>query len=107
MESQYMLYDEKEMYELCKRYNIEVISSDDKDYYKDSEFSMKDIMNEPYIHTVVEKCIISESMDIPIAMENDFFLDNNKKCTCQVIKDDFYDDLISVVDSDTTIKKAA
>lgn len=50
-----MLYNEKEMYELCKRYGIEVINSDNKDYYKDIEFSMKDIMNEPYVHTVVKK----------------------------------------------------
>lgn len=102
-----MLYNEKEMYELCKQYGIEVINSDDKDYYKDIEFSMKDIMNEPYIHTVVEKCIISETMEIPIAIEDDFFVDNNKTRTCQIIKDDFYDDLISIVDSSTTINKAA
>lgn len=102
-----MLYNEKKMYELCKRYDIEVISSGNKDYYKDIEFSIKDIMNEPYVHTVVEKCITSESMEIPIAMENDFFIDNNKARTCQVTKDDFYNDLISSIDSDTTIKKAA
>lgn len=102
-----MLYNEKEMYELCKRYGIEVINSDDKDYYKDIEFSMKDIMNEPYVHTVVEKCIISETMEIPITIEDDFFIDNNKNRTCQVIKDDSYGDLISIVDSSTTINKAA
>ena len=102
-----MLYNEKEMLELCKRYNIEVINSNDKDYYKDFEFSMKDIMNEPYTHIVVEKCVASESMKIPITMETDFFFDNNRDCNCQVIKDDSYNDLISTVNSDTVIMKAA
>lgn len=107
MESEYMLFDEKEMRELCKRYDIEIINSDDKDYYKDIEFSMKDIMDEPYIHTVVEKCVVSESMEIPIAMENDFYFDDKKDCTCQVIKEKYYDELVSVVDSNTVINKAA
>ena len=88
-----MLFNEKEMRELCKRYDIEIINSDDKDYYKDLEFSMKSIMNEPYVHTVVEKCIASESIEIPIAMENDFYFDNGKDCTCQVVKENYYDDL--------------
>lgn len=102
-----MLFNEKEMRELCKRYDIEIINSDDEDYYKDIEFSMNDIMNEPYIHTVVEKCIVSESMKIPIVVENDPFFDNNKDCICQVIKEDYYDHLISTVDSNTVINKAA
>lgn len=49
-----MLFNEKEMLELCKRYDIEVMNIDDKDYYKDTEFSMSDIMKEPYVHTAVE-----------------------------------------------------
>ncbi|UMY98851.1 hypothetical protein H8S51_011035 [Roseburia rectibacter] len=102
-----MLYNENETRELCKRYDIEIINSDDKDYYKDIEFSMNDIMNEPYIHTVVEKCIVSESMKIPIAMENDFFVDNKNDYYCRVAKEDYYDCLMSVVDSDTVINKAA
>ena len=81
-----MLFNEKEMRELCKRYNIEIINSDDKDYYKDIEFSMNDIMNEPYIYTVVEKCVVSESIEISIAKENDFYFNDKKDCTCQVVK---------------------
>lgn len=102
-----MLFNEKEMYELCKRYNIEIINSDDKDYYKDVEFSMSDIMCEPYIHTVVEKCIASETMEISITRENDFYFDDKKDCTCQVIRENHYDDLVSVVDSNSAINKAA
>ena len=55
MEGKYMLFNEKEMRELCKRYDIEIINGDDKDYYNDTEFSMNDIMDEPYIHPVIEK----------------------------------------------------
>lgn len=50
-----MLFNEKEMRELCKRYDIEISDGNDKDYYNDTEFSMNDIMNEPYIHPVIEK----------------------------------------------------
>lgn len=102
-----MLFNEKEMYELCKRYDIEIINSDDQDYYKDIEFSMSDIMNEPYIHTVVEKSFAFEPMKIPISMENDFFVDNKNNHVCQVVKEDYYDCLVSIVDSDTVINKAA
>lgn len=100
-----MLFNEKEMLELCKRYDIEVMNNDDKDYYKDTEFSMSDIMKEPYVHTAVEKCIVSQSIEIPIIIEDDF--DNEKDFTCQVIKEKYYDDLVSVVDSNTVIYKAA
>lgn len=102
-----MLFNEKEMYELCKRYGIEIINSDDKNYYKDIEFSMNDIMNEPYTHNIVKECVISESMEISIVKENDFYLNDKEDYTCQVVKENYYDNLISSVDSNTVINKAA
>lgn len=42
----------KEMRDLCKRYNIKIIDSNNDDYNKDIDFSMKDIMNEPYIDII-------------------------------------------------------
>ena len=101
-----MLFNEKEMRELCKRYDIEIINGDDKDYYNDTEFSMNDIMNEPYIHPVIEKCIVSESMKIVITPEDDFFINDKNDCNCQVVKEDYYDCLVSV-DSNSIINKAA
>lgn len=78
MEGKYMLFNEKEMLELCKRYDIEVMNNDDKDYYKDTEFSMSDIMKEPYVHTAVEKCIASQSIEIPIIIEEGKIIINTK-----------------------------
>lgn len=42
----------KEMRDLCKRYDIKIIDSNNDDYNKDIDFSMKDIMNEPYIDII-------------------------------------------------------
>jgi hypothetical protein len=45
----------KEMRDLCKRYNIKIIDSNNDDYNNDIDFSMKDIMNEPYIDIISKK----------------------------------------------------
>ena len=105
-----MLFNEKEMLELCERYGIDVIDRNNEEYYENIDFSMKDIMQEPYIHTIVEKCVFSTSISIDTTLiaENDLeFCNDNENNTCSIIREKHYDDLISVVGNNSVINKAA
>lgn len=104
-----LYFDEKEMFEICERYGIEIIDKNDSDYYTDEDFSMLDIMKEPYIHTVVEKNIFSKTMEIAVTFQDDlgFCGHDDISYTCSVSRDLDYNNVSSVIDKNTVMNKAA
>lgn len=104
-----MYFNENEMLEICKRYGIEVIDKNNPDYYQDENISMTDIMNEPYIHTILEKNIFSSTLEIAVAFEDDSGFCNNSDAsfTCSISRDVDYNNVSSVIDKDNGINKAA
>lgn len=104
-----MYFNENEMLEICKRYGIDVIDKNDPNYYTDEDFSMLDIMNEPYVHTISEKNIYSGTMEISIAFEDDLGFCNNSDAsyTCSISRDLDYNKFSSVIDRNNEINKAA
>lgn len=104
-----MYFNENEMMNICKRYGIEIMDKNDPDYYTDEDFSMLDIMKEPYIHTISEKNIFSGTMEITVTFEDDlgFCNHSDESYTCSVSKDFDYNNVCSVIDRNNGINKAA
>lgn len=103
-----MYLDMNEMLEICNRYGIDVIDKNHPEYYKDEDFSMADIMKEPYVHIINEESIFSGTLEISISIEDDYvYCDNDTDFTCSISKDLEYSNVFSIIDKDNEIKKAA
>lgn len=76
----------KEMRDLCKRYDIKIIDSNNDNYNKDIDFSMKDIMNEPYIE-IKEERIFKMKESVKMAETTSQILIRNKKDTEKLAKE--------------------
>lgn len=68
-----MLFDEKEMLDICKKYGIDVVEK--KGYplcngqEMDESFSVRDIMNDTYHASINKKTIYSEIMEVRISID--------------------------------------
>ena len=74
-----MLFNEKEMLNICKKYGIDVVEKEGYPLYDgdemDESFSMDDIMNDTYNITMSTKIIYSNTieLELPITFENSDF----------------------------------
>lgn len=101
-----MLFDEKEMIDLCEKYGIPVVENNGVPMFEDKdmpeEFLISEVMNEPYVsYDDIEISSKKYSLNIPIVgnlKKRDEILGTTSeiKC-CSIRKDKYYDDCTSTI----------
>lgn len=103
-----MLFNEKEMLKVCRKYGIDVVEKDGYPLYNgqeiDESFSICDIMNESCNASLTEKIIYSEVLEINVDIDfesNDYancFLDSlDKLCIIATEKNERYEGIGSLM----------
>lgn len=113
-----MIFNEKEMLEVCQKYGIGIIEKEGGPLYDgqemDDNFSMYDIMHDTYSIVIDEKTLYSQTLELkmPVIFEsndliNCFMNDADKPHFINVDKDDYYKSVKSSVTSSNDISFAA
>ena len=102
-----MLFDEKEMLELCKKYDIPVVENNGVPLFENEEmteeFLISEIMNEPYVSYNSNINISSKkySLNIPLISSSKSkteMIDNASELKyCSVRKDKYYNNCTSTI----------
>lgn len=113
-----MLFDEKEMLEICKKYDIEAIEKDGYPLYNDQEmdenFSISNILNNSSDIDTRKKNIYLKTIDLDISIS--FEEDNYTNCSLNELAESYFvkmnDDVCyraieSLITSDSNIIIAA
>ncbi|MBQ2802109.1 MAG: hypothetical protein IJF03_12085 [Lachnospiraceae bacterium] len=102
-----MLFDEKEMMELCEKYGIPVVENDGTVLFEEEmteDFLISEIMNEPYVSYDDNINISSKkySLNIPLIgglNSRNEMIDNTSEIKyCSVAKDKYYNNCTSTID---------
>lgn len=113
-----MIFNEKEMIEVCQKYGIDIIEKEGYPLYDGNEmnetFSMEDIMHDTYTISIDEKTIYSKTLELKVSVifeRNDlincYTNDADKPHFINLDNDEHYKNVRSSMTSNNNISLAA
>lgn len=108
-----MLFNEKEMLELCEKHGIEIV---EKEGYPlldgaemSSDFSISELLNESYSTVIEERTLYTNSMNMCIDCSWDVIknVNNSNIESCNIIKDNKYSLIVSTINFNNENRSAA
>ena len=109
-----MLFNEKEMLELCKKHSIDVVEKEGYPLFNGIELSpdlsISELLNNPHCTTIEEKTLYSKSAKISINFNSNIIIENTDNTNIEyfnVVKDNKYSLVVSSIDSDSENNWAA
>lgn len=111
-----MLFDEKEMIELCEKYGIPVVENKGIPMFKNEDmtedFLISEVMNEPYVSYADNIKISSKKYSLNVTLTNNLkirneMLDNTSEIKhCSIRKDKYYNNCTSTIKINKKSKNA-
>lgn len=108
-----MLFNEKEMLDICEKYGIDVVEKDGYPLYNGEDlspdFAISELMHESYKTIIQEKTIFAQSIEMKLSLNEDFccYINMENCMFCSVKRDDSFENVTSSIEYDNENKKAA